>query len=1385
MTSTADHRVYSRHASAVFLKTTEQWGGLSNMAGGYSLWINRVSIPTVEHIYQACRFPHLPDVQRLIIEQKSPMTAKMKSKPHRADSRPDWDHVRTRIMRWCLRVKLAQNWSKFAALLLEAGDRPIVEQSRKDDFWGAYAQEDGTLVGRNVLGRLLMELREEVKRPGAESLRRVEPIPIPDFLLYSEPIGVIEPPNIFVRTPDPDLHPAAGSLWSPAEPKGEDATPSATYAEAPPSELHATPEPVDHPSTTRDAMTPYPKRLIEVDLPIARISAHARREKSIRHGHISTLHIWWARRPLAACRAVILASLWPDPEDLTEWLRLAEEGGPQAKQTGPMGPEIRAPRDETLKPGEGVVIRPKRFLDEARSQMARWAKDALVRRRDDKISEEAFQNLAAIEKDAKSLDDPAFLRTLLLDFIADFANWDNSTDPDYLATSRALVQAAHEALGGEPGTRPMVIDPFAGGGSIPLEALRVGADAFASDLNPIPVLLNKVVLEYIPKHGQRLADEVRKWGQWIKEEAEKELAEFYPKDSDGSTPIAYLWARTILSEAPGQGEIPVEVPLMRSLWLAKMTGRKRALRWVRDAEGNVKTKTLEVAHVEDGQRVVKRVKRPVLEIFEPKKDSEVEGGTVARGNATCPVTGYTTKVDRVREQLKSRRGGAADARLFCIVTILASEQGRFYRLSMKADQEAFDAAAVELERREKEDGTQRSQRGRRVAEGIDEGRGSRRSLVPDEAISHEGTFRILKPLIYGMERWGDLFSPRQALALTTLARLVREAGGRMRSGFGDPAPRSGALRKAANENVTHEHGSLDTELVDAVMTCLSLAVGRVSDRCSSLGRYDPSAKMSGINNTFSRQALGMVWDYGEGPPLSDRSGGWALCAEWIAGVIAENARAWQDAGKTGVGHVEQASATTHPLPDDAAAALVTDPPYYDSVAYAYLSDFFYVWMRRTLADVHPALFSEGGVPKDAEIIVDMPHKLNTRNKDVAFYEREMTKAFAEGRRVLAPSGVGTIVFASKTTASWEAILKAVIDAGFIITGSWPIDTEMESRVAAQGQARLGSSVHIVVRPRESVGGEVTTGQIGEWREVLGGLGGKVADWMPRLAAEGVVGADAIFACLGPALEIFSRYSRVEKASGEAVTLREYLEQVWAAVSNEALSMIFKDADAVGLEPDARLTAMWLWTIGGGKASAKEGAEDDDEDQGDGEGEESPGKKAKVSGFTLEFDAARKIAQGLGIHLEKSAGIVEVKGDTARLLPVAERIRHLFGKEATEEAGGGRGRRKKKQPQMGLYEELEAIEAEAHGEGGGGGSGRFGGLDAAKPGSTVLDKVHQSMVLFASGRGEALRRFLVDDGVGKDARFWKLAQALSALYPGGTDEKRWVDGVLARKKGLGL
>ena len=373
-----------------------------------------------------------------------------------------------------------------------------------------------------------------------------------------------------------------------------------------------------------------------------------------------------------------------------------------------------------------------------------------------------------------------------------------------------------------------------------------------------------------------------------------------------------------------------------------------------------------------------------------------------------------------------------------------------------------------------------------------------------------------------------------------------------------------------------------------------------------------------------------------------------------------------------------------------------------------------------------------------------------------------------------------MVYAEGTTAGWEAIIGAIIESHWIVTSSWPIDTEMTNRTQAQGSASLQSSVHIVCRPRENTDGSVRTADVGELRDVLQELPRRIHEWLPRLAHEGVVGADAIFACLGPALEIFSRYSRVERADGTSVPLREYLEHVWAAVAKEALSLLFKDADAAGLEPDARLTAMWLWTLRT-EADDKEDKEVQEVENED-EEDEKAGKSPAKGGFVLEFDAARKIAQGLGANLEELRSVVEVKGQTTRLLPVGERAVYLLGKPSLG-IGSAPAKGSRRKARTGFLPGMEDVGKgslrTSYESGDGDELGAFG------TGTTTLDRIHQAMLLFARGRSDALKRFLVDDGIGKDARFWKLAQSLSALYPPGTDEKRWVDGVLARKKGLGL
>jgi adenine-specific DNA methylase len=485
------------------------------------------------------------------------------------------------------------------------------------------------------------------------------------------------------------------------------------------------------------------------------------------------LHIWRARRPLAACRAVLCAALWPDP---------ADPDCPAAFRT--------AAADAITDFGKLVTSNPKLFVSADATNRPRWT---------------------ALGKGEQTLNpanaaDLVTLRGLLLDFIAEFANWDNSTVPAFLDTARRLTQAAHEALGGEPGTRPLVADPFAGGGSIPLEALRVGADAFASDLNPVAVLLNKMVLEYIPRHGRELADEVRKWGKWVKEKAEAELKAFYPKDADGSTPIAYLWARTITCEGPGCG---ATVPLVRSLWLAKKGDHSVALRLMPKPDA----------------------KRVDVEIIQKAKAKDVGSGTVKRGSATCACCGYTTPVASVRDQLKKRRGGVKEARLLCVVTTKESSQGRFYRLPTERDLTAACKASERLEVRNRE-------------------HSGPLSFVPDEVIDRTEIRRISVPM-YGMERWGDLFSPRQALTLGTLACELSELPVKAEAEVG---------------------------LATAVLTCLAFAIDRCADKFATQVIWHSGGEF--FDHVFARQAIPITWEFAEANIFSDI--GWNVAVEWVA-----------------------------------------------------------------------------------------------------------------------------------------------------------------------------------------------------------------------------------------------------------------------------------------------------------------------------------------------------------------------------------------------------------------------------------------------------------------------------------------------------------------------
>ena len=569
------------------------------------------------------------------------------------------------------------------------------------------------------------------------------------------------------------------------------------------------------------------KRLAEVDFPIAVVSKHAVREKAIRHGHPSTLHLRWAWRPLASSRAMLMALLLARPR----------------------GPALLG----------GVPPTARRILTEMTWRPPGWA---------------------------EQIADDAGLRKGLLQFIGDFADWDKAADAVYLAAACALVKAAH------PDETPLVVDPFAGGGSIPLEALRIGCDAFASDLNPVAVLINKVMLEDIPRYGKAkikvrnaagveveadgLAAALRIAGAAVKAAAEKELAEFYPPDPDGSRPIAYLWARTVRCEAPNCG---AEIPLVRSFWLAKTANRKRALRYT----------------------VSRKAGRPPnleFEVFEPKKDNEVPKGTVARARATCPCCGMVLAPERVRAQLADQHGGAdsifdqmgqriGGASLLAVAKTKSGEQGRQYRPGTSLDYVIAGRAQKGL---------------MNLSQAFRNGL----NLVPDEPLPPVSTlgFRVQR---YGMVVWGDLFTARQKLALILLANTIAD--------------------QPDKYSITREFPGL--------------ALSRFLDISNALCQWESSKNQ--IRHLFTRQAIPLLWDSAEADIFGAQAGDFSVTLGTMITVI-ENIVATKSSGQ-----VQLADACLSPLPDESSGVWFTDPPYYDAVPYADLSDFFYVWLKRSLS----------------------------------------------------------------------------------------------------------------------------------------------------------------------------------------------------------------------------------------------------------------------------------------------------------------------------------------------------------------------------------------------------------------------------------------------------
>jgi len=625
----------------------------------------------------------------------------------------------------------------------------------------------------------------------------------------------------------------------------------------------------------------------------------------------------------------------------------------------------------------------------------------------------------------------------------------------------------------------------------------------------------------------------------------------------------------------------------------------------------------------------------------------------------------------------------------------------------------------------------------RVAQILDEWeRGGKQGLcpVPDEptpAGGGSGAGRAFSIQKYGMMTFGDLFTARQKVALVTITRYIA----------------------SQMESLT-------------ASGLLALLLSKIADMNNNLSSWQPHAEIPA--HMLTRYAIPMKWDFSEAVPISESSGTVTSAMKrsiepFPILVVLEDP-----------GTVELTDAAQHPLPDETSQVWFTDPPYYDAVPYAALSDFFFVWLKRTLPG-HPLLrdpFDPTNplTPKKHEAVQDETKHNNDRPKDRAWFEETMAKAFAEGRRVLREDGIGSVIFAHKTTEGWEALLSGLIRGGWTITGSWPIATEMGSRLRARESAALATSVHLVCRPRPE------DAPVGDWADVLRELPKRVGDWMERLQNEGIRGADLVFACIGPALEIFSRYSRVETAEGREVDLAEYLEKVWEVVGRTALEQVLGTAEAKArngaagaIEEDARLTAIFLWTLQSTDVHDTSEKSDSDEDEV---------AHTKPKDYSLVFDVVRRFAQPLGIDLPKWEGrIIETKKGVVRLLSVSERAEQLFGVDGAGTVADWIEEDPSKGLQRALFPELEKrVTPKARGRRRKAIMGTSDIELQTGQKATTLDRVHAAMLLQASGRSNALRA-LIKAELQRGPEFLRLANALSALYPKTSEEKRLLDAML--------
>jgi putative DNA methylase len=799
-------------------------------------------------------------------------------------------------------------------------------------------------------------------------------------------------------------------------------------------------------TTDRGDVVSAPKRkLIEVALPLETINREAAREKSIRHGHPSTLHLWWARRPLAAARAVLFAQLVDDPSSHPEDF--------------PTEDAQRAERERL----HGIIER--------------------------------------------------------------LVVWENTRD-------EALLAEAHlEILKSTGGSPPPILDPFAGGGTIPLEAQRLGLDARASDLNPVAVLINKALIEIPPRFSGRkpvfpglageqlgwesatgLAADVRAYAGWMRDEAAKRIGEHYPQarlaDGATATVIAWVWARTVACPNPACG---IEMPLVGSWWLGKKKGKEA---WVRPII------VADSAHP-SGRRVE-------FEIGHGSDGPTISGSMSGRQGAACVACDAVVSKDHIKSEGTAGRMGS---RLLAVVA-----EGRRQRIYLAPTPDHEEAAVVD-----------------------------RPVDVPDQELGYDPRNLWTPP--YGLTHFSDLFTSRQLLTLTTFSDLVAEARERV---VHDAAADGSAYSGSGRDGPSAE------AYADAVALYLSFAVSRLSSTNSSLCRWNSAVSKESVSDTFARQALPMVWDFAEGNPFCSGPCELTWSAGWVAKAL-EGVPARRD------GQVLQADASVRPLDG---ALISTDPPYYDNIGYSDLADFFYIWLRRSLRGVYPDLLSTLLVPKAEELVAN-PYRHEGKDGARKFFEDGFRRVFARARESALADYPITVYYAFKqseagddgtSSTGWETLLDGMIRSGWAITATWPMRSERGGRMIAVGTNALASSIVLALRPR--LADAATTDR----RGLIAALHDELPAALRKLQQGTIAPVDLPQAAIGPGMAVFSRYAKVIENDGTTMSVRSALARI-----NEILDQVLNEQEG---DFDAPTRFAIAWYRQHGYTTGKFGVADD-------------------------------------------------------------------------------------------------------------------------------------------------------------------------------------------------